>query len=99
MSEKRVVDQGLIVDPETNKPVVTQYGLTVTDEECDKICDARFAIDGFKCLDGLNPSYFEGRDLIYKVSDENIIASVLNDICYRYQILQPCLNAKTLTIR
>lgn len=84
VSEKRVVDQGLIVDPETNKPVVTQYGLTVTDEECDKICDARFAIDGFKCLDGLNPSYFEGRDLIYKVSDENIIASVLNDICYRW---------------
>lgn len=84
VSDKQVVDKGLIVDPNSNKPVATQYGLTVTEEEYDKICDARFAIEGFKCLDGLNPSYFEGRYVYYKASDENIIASVFNDICFRW---------------
>ncbi len=84
VSEKKVVDQGVIVDPETKKPAATQFGFCVTEEEYDRICEARFAIDGFQCLEGLNPSYFEGRYIYYKASDENIVASVFNDICFRW---------------
>ncbi len=84
VSDKIVVDKGVIVDPKTNKAVKTQYGITVTDKEYDQIRESRFAVDGFKCLDGLNLSRSEGRNLFYKASDENIIASVLNDIRYRW---------------
>lgn len=83
-SDKKVVDKGLIVDPKTKKRVVTPYGKSVTDEEYDKICEQRFAVEGFNCLDGLDTAYYEGRDIIYKASDENIIASVLNDISFRW---------------
>lgn len=84
VGEKKVVDKGVIVDPKTNKSVATQFGFGVTAEEADRICDARFSVDGFKCLDGLDVSYYEGRDIYYKASDENIIASVLNNITLRW---------------
>lgn len=84
VSDLKVVDKGLIVDPDTKEAVLTQFGKTVTQEEYDKICEERFYIDGFACLDNLTPSYFEGRDLFYKASDENIIASVANNIAFRW---------------
>ncbi len=84
VSDKKVVDKGMIVDPKTNKCVKTQFGLTVTDQEYDRICEERFSSEGFDCLKDLNPSYFEGRDIVYKASDENIIASVINNLCFRW---------------
>ena len=84
VSEKRVVDKGLIVDPDTNRAVDTPYGKTITEEEYDKIIEERFAIEGFACLDGLTPSYFEGRDIMYKASDENIVAAVSHEVAYRW---------------
>ncbi len=84
VSDKKIVDKGLIIDPETHMRVNSQYGICVTDEEYDKIFEKSFSSEGFGCLEGLNPSYFEGRYVYYKASDENIIASVVNNICYRW---------------
>ena len=84
VSEKKVKDKGLIIDPDTGNRVNTHYGICVTDEEYDKIFEKFFSSEGFGCLEDLNPSYFEGRNVYYKASDENIIASVLNNICYRW---------------
>ena len=84
VSEKQVIDKGVIVDPETNTPIETPYGKTVTKEEYDKVLEERFDAEGHACLDGLTPSYFEGRDVIYKASDENIIASVGQEVAYRW---------------
>ncbi|MBO5323866.1 MAG: hypothetical protein J6A88_07190 [Oscillospiraceae bacterium] len=82
--KKEVIDKGIIVDPKTNERVKTPYGITVTKEEYDKVMDARFAAEGFSCVDDLNVSYFEGREIIYKSSDENIIASISNAITFRW---------------
>lgn len=84
VSDKKIVDKGMIVDPKTKLATTTQFGLTVTDKQYDKICERRFAEEGYKCLDGLNQSYFEGRDIFYKATDENIIASVFNNIRLRW---------------
>lgn len=84
VSDKKVVDKGTIVDPKTKLAIQTQFGLSVSDKQYDTICERRFATEGFSCLDGLNQTHFEGRDLFYKASDENIIASVLNNIRLRW---------------
>ena len=84
VSDKKVKDKGLIVDPETGSRVSNQYGICVTDEEFDRIFEKSFSSEGFGCIEDLNPSYFEGRNVYYKASDENIIAFVLNGICFRW---------------
>lgn len=84
VSDLKVVDKGIITDPKSGERVVTQFGKCVTDKEFDMILEKRFADEGFDCLDGLNTSYYEGRDVFYKASDENIIASVLNNIRFRW---------------
>lgn len=84
VSDVQVVDEGIIVDPVSGKTVETPYGKTITQEEYDKIREERFATEGHACLDGLTPSYFEGRDIVYKACDENIIASVSHEIAYRW---------------
>ncbi len=96
VSDKKIKDKGLIVDPETGSRVESQYGICVTDEEYDKIFEKSFSSEGFGCLEDLNPSYFEGRNVYYKSSDENIIASVLNNICYRWA---KCFSLKELEAR
>lgn len=93
VSDKRVVDKGIIVDPKTNQPVETPYGKTVSEEAYDQIVKERFAREGFACVDGLTPSYFEGRDIVYKASDEHIIASVGHEIAYRWA---ECADLETL---
>lgn len=84
VSDKIVKDKGLIIDPETGMRADSQYGICVTDEEYDRIFERSFSSEGFGCIEDLNPSYFEGRNVYYKSSDESIIASVLNNICYRW---------------
>lgn len=84
ISKKQIVDKGIIIDPKTKLAVNTQFGLTVTDKQYDKIRERRFSEEGFACLDGLNLSYYEGRKIFYVASDENIIASVLNNIRLRW---------------
>ena len=96
VSDKKVKDKGLIVDPDTGRRVDSQYGVCVTDEEYDKIFEKSFSSEGFGCIEDLNPSYFEGRNVYYKSSDENIIASVLNNICFRWA---KCFSLKELEAR
>lgn len=93
VGDKQVIDKGIIVDPETNMPVETPYGKTITKEEYDNIIEERFADEGHACLDGLTPSYFEGRNVLYKVSDENIIASVAQEVSFRWA---KCADLNTL---
>ena len=96
VSEKKVKDKGLILDPDTGRRVDNQYGVCVTDEEYDRVLEKSFSSEGFGCIEDLNPSYFEGRNVYYKSSDENIIASVLNDICFRWA---KCYSLKDLEAR
>lgn len=93
VTDKQISDKGILTDPETGKRVETPYGKTVTDEEYDKILEERFASEGFACLDGLTPSLFLGRDVMYKASDENIIASVSHEVSLRWA---KCCDLKTL---
>ncbi len=80
VSDLKVVDKGALVDPKSGERAVTQFGKCVTDEEVNRIMEKRFAAEGFACLEGLDVFHYEGRDLFYKASDENIIASVYNTL-------------------
>ena len=84
VGEVQIVDEGVLVDPDTGEHANTPYGITVTEEEFNRIKEERFAVEGHGCLDGLTPSYFESRNVVYKASDENIIASVAQEIAYRW---------------
>lgn len=93
VGEKEVVDEGMLSDPQSGLRVETPYGITVTDEEYDRIMEERFDAEGHACLDGLNVSLSEGRDVIYKASDENIIASVSHEASLTWA---KCCDVKTL---
>lgn len=93
VGDKQVIDKGIIVDPKTNMPIETPYGKTITKEAYDKVIEERFADEGHACLDGLAPAYFEGRDVVYKTSDENIIASVAQEVTLRWA---KCADLNTL---
>ena len=84
VSKKLVSDKGILVDPETGKRAKTAYGVEVTDEEYDKIIEERFAKEGFRCIDGLTPTIFAGRDIFYKAVDERYLASVSHEITLRW---------------
>ena len=80
VSDIKVVDKGAFVDPKTGARADTQFGKSVTDAELNSIVEKRFDTEGFACMEGLDVFHYEGRDLFYKASDENIIASVYNDL-------------------
>lgn len=80
----RICDKGIIVDPKTGERPVTQYGKTVTDKEYDRILERDFAQKGHDSVRGLSISYIENRDILYKASDENIVASIINNLMLKW---------------
>lgn len=78
VSKMYTYDHGLLKDEKS------PWGKTVTFEEYSKILEDQFAIQQYDAIKNIKPSYFENRDIYYKISDEPIIARIINDIQLKY---------------
>lgn len=76
VSKKYIVNHGMIDIP--------GIGKAVTFEEFVNIRDKQFSSKGYGAFADLNVSYWEFRDISFKIADEPIIAEIYNNINLRF---------------